>query len=61
MEPYIRAIGIIGEAHRKIFHRLRLGVAARRACFVASELVSCGREQRTARDGLVYHPSIEIY
>ena len=28
MEPYIRAIGIIGEAHRKIFHRLRLGVAA---------------------------------
>jgi hypothetical protein len=28
MEPYIGAIGIIGEAHRKIFHRLRLGFAA---------------------------------
>ena len=61
MEPYIRAIGIIGEAHRKIFHRLRLGFIARLPCFVASELVPCGREQRTARDGLVYHSSIEIY
>ena len=61
MEPYIRAIGIIGEAHRKIFHRLRLGFVARRPCFVASDFLSCGREQRTARDVLVYHSSIEIY
>ena len=28
MDPYIWAFGIIGEAYRKIFHRLRLGVAA---------------------------------
>ena len=28
MEPYIWAFGIIGEAYRKIFHRLHLGFAA---------------------------------
>ena len=61
MEPYIGANGIIGEVHRKIFHRLRLGFIAHRPFFAASEWVSCGREQRTARDVLVYHSSIEIY
>ena len=37
MEPYIWAFGIIGEAYRKIFHRLRLGFLARHPFLLASE------------------------
>ena len=61
MEPYIGAIGIIGEAHRKIFDWFSLWVCSA-SSFLTSERVdvSCGHERRTARDVLVYHSSIEI-
>ena len=61
MEPYIGAIGIIGEAHRKIFDWFSLLVCSA-SSFLTSERVdvSCGHERRTARDVLVYHSSIEI-
>ena len=61
MEPYIRAIGIIGEAHRKIFDRFVLWVCSASSLFTSERVeVSCGHERRAARDISVYHLSIEI-